>query len=164
MARPYSSKGGFNHPPRYSADHSTSPLDDLRALVAQAVRALVRFWRERGRRMVFAAMLSLAHRLRQNLTYNRLVSFPHLLVAAWVVVLLWGERWVFHSKVESCHWSSWENWVRQTSAVRRGEMTRRDANTVFSLPAQHPTASPSSPTPSSPTLTRTRAARGRSTP
>ncbi len=112
MARPYSSKSSFSYPPRYYPDHSTSLLDDLRALVAQAVRAVVRFWRERGRHMVLALALSLAHDLRQNLTYNRLVNFPHLLVAAWVVVLLWGERWVFHSKVESCHWSNWENWVR----------------------------------------------------
>ncbi|KAG7292658.1 hypothetical protein NEMBOFW57_002695 [Staphylotrichum longicolle] len=110
MARPYNSKSSFSYPPRYYPDHSTSLFDDLRAFVAQLVRSLVRFWRERGRRMAFAALLSLAHRLRQNLTYNRLLSFPHLLVAVWVVVLLWGERWAFHSKVESCHWSSWEKW------------------------------------------------------
>ena len=111
MARPYSSRSSFTYPPRYYPDNSTSLLDDLRTLVAQVVRALVRFWRERGRRMAYATVLSLAHRLRQNLTYRRLVSFPHLLVAAWVVVLLWGERWAFHSKVESCHWSNWESWV-----------------------------------------------------
>jgi hypothetical protein len=111
MARPYSSKSSFTYPPRYYPDNSTSLFDDLRALVAQVVRALVRFWRERGRRMAYATTLSLAHRLRQNLTYHRLVSFPHFLVAAWVVVLLWGERWAFHSKVETCHWSNWEKWV-----------------------------------------------------
>jgi hypothetical protein len=111
MARPYSSKGDFPYPPRYYPDYSTSPVDDCLALVAQAWRWLVRFWRERGRGMVLGAMLSAAHRLRQNLTYNRLCSVPHLLVAVWVVVLLWGERWVFHSKVESCHWSNWESWV-----------------------------------------------------
>jgi hypothetical protein len=164
MARPYSSsKGGFQYPPRYYPDHSTSPLDDFRALVAQTARALVRFWRERGRRMVFTAMLSAAHRLRQNLSYNRLVSFPHLIVAVWVVVLLWGERWAFHSKVESCHWSNWENWVCYSPIHIHG----RNPNVLLlssSLPAQHPTASPSSPTPSSSTLTRTPAARGRSTP
>ncbi|EOO00749.1 putative cell division control protein 1 protein [Phaeoacremonium minimum UCRPA7] len=41
---------------------------------------------------------------------RRLLSFPHLLVMAWVFVLLWGERWVFHTRVESCHWSNWEKW------------------------------------------------------
>ncbi|KAK4105387.1 hypothetical protein N658DRAFT_563834 [Parathielavia hyrcaniae] len=110
MARPYSSRSNFSYPARYYPDNSTSLFDDLRALLAQAIRALVRFWRERGRRMALATVLSLAHRLRQNLAYNRLLSFPHLVVAAWVVVLLWGERWTFHSKVETCHWSNWENW------------------------------------------------------
>lgn len=123
MARPYNSKSSFSYPPRYYPDHSTSLFDDLRAFVAQLVRSLVRFWRERGRRMAFAALLSLAHRLRQNLTYNRLLSFPHLLVAVWVVVLLWGERWAFHSKVESCHWSSWEKWVRHTHAQASNRAT-----------------------------------------
>ncbi|KAL2132856.1 hypothetical protein VTI74DRAFT_3230 [Chaetomium olivicolor] len=107
MARPSNSGSSFTYPPRH---YSTSPLDDFRTFVAHAVRSLVRFWRERGRHMVYVTLLSLAHRLRQNLTYHRLVSFPHLIVAVWVVVLLWGERWVFHTKVESCHWNNWENW------------------------------------------------------
>jgi hypothetical protein len=115
MARPYSKRSSFTYPARYYPDISTSLFDDARALVAQATRALTRFWRERGRRMAFTTMLSLTHRLRQNLAYNRLLSFPHLLVAVWVVVLLWGERWTFHSKVESCHWSNWEKWVRQAT-------------------------------------------------
>ncbi|KAK3310654.1 calcineurin-like phosphoesterase-domain-containing protein [Chaetomium strumarium] len=110
MARPYSSKSDFAYPPRYYPDHSTSLLDDFRALVAQAFRSLVRFWRERGHGVVFAAMWTAVYRLRQNMAYHRLLSFPHLLVAVWVVVLLWGERWVFHSKVESCDWSYWEKW------------------------------------------------------
>jgi ethanolamine phosphate phosphodiesterase len=111
MARPYSSKSSFSYSPRYRSDNSSSLLDNLRAFMANAVRALVRFWRDRGRHMALAAMLSMAHRMRQNLTYQRLLSFPHLVVAVWVVLLLWGERWAFHSKVESCHWSNWEKWV-----------------------------------------------------
>lgn len=112
MARPYSSnKSSFSYPPRYYPDHSTSLFDELRVLVAQAYHALARFWRERGRRIAYGTLLSSVYRLRLNLAYGRLVSFPHLLVVLWVVVLLWGERWVFHSKVESCHWSNWEHWV-----------------------------------------------------
>ena len=89
----------------------TSLLNDLRAFVVGSLRLLWRFWNERGRRMALAALISAARQVRRNLTYNRLFSFPHLLVAIWVFVLLWGERWVFHSKVESCHWSNWEKWV-----------------------------------------------------
>lgn len=60
-----------------------------------------------------ATWLSLAaiHQLRRNLTSRRLWSFPHLVVVFWVLILLWGERWVFDSKVASCDWDHWENWV-----------------------------------------------------
>lgn len=50
-------------------------------------------------------------RLRRNLTLRRLLSFPHLVVAVWIFVILYGERWVFNSKVASCDWDHWENWV-----------------------------------------------------
>ena len=33
------------------------------------------------------------------------------LVVIWVYVLLWGEESTFSSKVESCGWDRWENWV-----------------------------------------------------
>lgn len=148
MARPYSSKGGFSYPPRYPSDSHTAICEDIFSFIAQAIRALVRFWRERGRHMAYAIMLSMAYRLRLNLTYNRLFGFPHLLVVAWVVVLLWGERWVFHSKVESCHWSNWENWVWQTSKREKYCVTRETNANGFcslacSLPAQSRTVSPS---------------------
>ncbi|KAK3939693.1 hypothetical protein QBC46DRAFT_315368 [Diplogelasinospora grovesii] len=94
----------------YPDPNSTSLFEDLRTLTAQGVRRLWRFWNERGRHMVVAAMVFSARRLRQNLAWHRLFSFPHLLVAFWVVLLLWGERWVFHSKVEKCRWSNWEQW------------------------------------------------------
>lgn len=42
---------------------------------------------------------------------RQLLSLPHLFVLAWVLALLWGERWVFQSSVESCGWDSWERWV-----------------------------------------------------
>ncbi|KAI8312851.1 hypothetical protein K4K61_009485 [Colletotrichum sp. SAR11_59] len=48
--------------------------------------------------------------LRQNLTARRLLSFPHLLVCLWMLILLWGERWVFSSRVADCRWSNWESW------------------------------------------------------
>jgi len=170
MAPPYSSskssssRSSFTYPPRYYPDYSTSPLDDFRALVAQAVRALARFWRERGRRMLAATTFSAAYRMRLNLTYNRLVSFPHLLVAVWVFVLLWGERWAFHSKVESCHWSNWEHWVcRANSRALKGGAYANLGSYPHSPPAHNHTASPSSPTRSSSTRTRIPAARGRST-
>lgn len=44
------------------------------------------------------------------MTRRRLLSFPHLLVALWMLVMLWGERWVFASRVSSCDWDHWEDW------------------------------------------------------
>ncbi|KAL2154442.1 hypothetical protein VTH82DRAFT_3118 [Thermothelomyces myriococcoides] len=110
MARPYSSESSYTYSARPYPDRSTSASETIIYFIVQVVRALARFWRERGRHLTYATLRSMAYRLRLNLTYNRLFSFPHLLVAAWVILLLWGERWVFHSKVESCHWRNWENW------------------------------------------------------
>ncbi|KAL1836871.1 hypothetical protein VTK73DRAFT_4897 [Phialemonium thermophilum] len=91
--------------------HDSSLLDDLFALVAHAARSLRTFWHERGRDLTVAFLAYVARQLRRNLTVARLLSLPHLLVAFWVVVLLWGERWVFQSAVSKCHWSNWESWV-----------------------------------------------------
>lgn len=118
MASPYSNNGsrysgyGYQRPHHHRDSDATSVLDDLRAFLDRSLRSLRRFWNERGRYMVLSAMVASARRLRQNLTYNRLFSLPHLLAVLWLVVLLWGERWVFHSKVESCQWDHWEKWVR----------------------------------------------------
>lgn len=40
-----------------------------------------------------------------------LLSLPHLLVAVWALLLLWGERWAFERAVEACEWKAWERWV-----------------------------------------------------
>lgn len=122
MAPSYSSNGGYGYSsssfqPKHRRSDSTSVLDDLRAFFANSSRSAWRFWRERGRFIAWAALVNAGRRLRMNLTYNRLFSFPHLLVAAWIVVLLWGERWVFHSAVEECEWEKWERWVRKTNHV-----------------------------------------------
>ncbi len=117
MAPPYSNGTKANSYDFHIRNHqreldSTSLLDDLRSFIARCIRSMWRFWNERGRYMAFAAMVSFARQVRLNLTARRLLSFPHLLVGIWVIVMLWGERWVYHSRVESCHWSNWENWVR----------------------------------------------------
>ena len=63
-----------------------------------------------GRRMALLATQRIVDTIKRNLAARRLLSFPHLLVLFWIVILLWGERWVFDSKVERCEWSSWEKW------------------------------------------------------
>ncbi|KAK4659288.1 hypothetical protein QC762_108850 [Podospora pseudocomata] len=133
MARPYNYGGGSYKPKQQSTNswnqhaygyssnffsgdgssnngNNTSLVEDFVAFVKKALRALVKFWRERGRRMVVTAIYNAVHQIKRNLTYNRILSVPHLLVGFWVVVLLWGERWTFHSMVENCAWENWENW------------------------------------------------------
>ena len=55
-----------------------------------------------------------AFQFRRNLTRQRLLSFPHLIALFWVFVLLWGERWKFATKIRSCDWDHWEDWVSST--------------------------------------------------
>lgn len=66
-----------------------------------------------GKHVVMHTGSRVAHRIRRNLTPQRLFSFPHLLVIFWMIILLWGERWVFDSKVDKCDWEHWEDWVRR---------------------------------------------------
>lgn len=54
-------------------------------------------------------------------TLRRLLSLPHLFVALWVLVLLWGERWVFQRSIAECQWDSWEKWVRSLAQCAHGK-------------------------------------------
>lgn len=111
MAPRYSNGSGFPAFRGSPRRDSASLLDDLAAFLAHCARSLRRFWKERGRHMFVASLARAVRQVRRNLTAARLLSLPHLLVAVWVVILLWGERWAFHSSVESCDWGNWENWV-----------------------------------------------------
>lgn len=98
-----------NHPQIEEDD----PIGDCMNFLQRYWQKLVRFWNTSGKRATIAFLLKTAHQLRRNLVLSRLFSFPHVLVVLWVLVLMWGERWIFHTKVESCHWSNWEKWVRE---------------------------------------------------
>ena len=99
----------FDHNSRRDIDSSL--IEDCLAGVKGAARSLWRFWKGSGRQLALGFLVSMLRQVRHNLAVRRLFSFPHALVVVWVLLLLWGERWVFHSRVERCHWSSWENWV-----------------------------------------------------
>jgi len=120
MAPPYSNGNGYAHKGFKSASLPFQLHDDaasfrarLRPLLAAVVRlarTIWAFWQTRGRRLAANIMRQSGWQLRQNLTARRLLSFPHLLVCLWFPVLLWGERWVFGSRVAHCKWSNWEDW------------------------------------------------------
>ncbi|KAK7431231.1 hypothetical protein QQZ08_002271 [Neonectria magnoliae] len=59
-----------------------------------------------------------ARRVRANLSARRILSVPHFLVLIWIVVLMWGERWIFDSKVADCDWENWEKWPKGTKPHR----------------------------------------------
>ncbi|KAF3764395.1 hypothetical protein M406DRAFT_291465 [Cryphonectria parasitica EP155] len=88
----------------------SSLLDDCFAGVQKSWQSLLVFWSTRGKRGSWDCLLQGAHQLRSNLATRRLFSFPHVLVAIWLLVLMWGERWVFHTTVERCAWENWEEW------------------------------------------------------
>lgn len=112
---PPSSSGYAPHAPsnlRQNYSHlEEDPVGDFLRFLKRQIQSLQRSWNARGKRATLAFLLEVTYQLRRNLTLRRLSSFPHLLVIIWAVVLLWGERWIFHTKVESCHWSNWEKWV-----------------------------------------------------
>lgn len=113
---PSSSTGYAPHAPsslrqNYPHFEDEDPIGDFKRFAKRQMQSVHRFWNARGKRATLAFLLEVAHVLQRNLTLRRLSSFPHLLVMIWAVVLLWGERWIFHTKVESCHWSNWEKWV-----------------------------------------------------
>ncbi|KJZ76156.1 hypothetical protein HIM_04612 [Hirsutella minnesotensis 3608] len=86
-----------------------------RQLYKASWRRLQRFWvwaRGPGRRLATAMALSACDRIGKNLTPRRLLSFPHAVVLVWMVILLWGERWIFDSKVKDCAWKNWEKWPK----------------------------------------------------
>lgn len=59
------------------------------------------------------------YQFRRNMARKRILSFPHLIVVFWVFLFLWGEHWIFATKVRSCDWDHWEDWVRAVSTTKQ---------------------------------------------
>lgn len=98
----------------FDDDGDSTCLDAAHSLcrrLARGLAALLVFLRANGPRMAASLAARSAWLLRRNLTRRRVLSFPHLLVLVWVFVLLRGEGWIFHWKVDKCHWENWEDWV-----------------------------------------------------
>ncbi|KAF4833243.1 hypotheticall protein [Colletotrichum tropicale] len=116
MAPPYSNGYAYKGkgPSALLFQHSGGSFRDRARPVLNAAARLSQrlwhFWQTRGRRMTINMLYQAGWQLRQNLTARRLLSFPHLLVCLWMLILLWGERWVFSSRVADCRWSNWESW------------------------------------------------------
>ncbi|KAI0474590.1 hypothetical protein F4859DRAFT_481316 [Xylaria cf. heliscus] len=113
MARPsHRTYGSATYAPG-SHDPGASIWDEITAAARTMIRRTWAYGNSHGRRRRHSAWqlaVKGGHQLRRNMVRRRLFSFPHLLVALWLLVLLWGERWTFASKVDRCDWDHWEDW------------------------------------------------------
>lgn len=90
-------------------------------LLANTMRSLQRLWlevRAYGPGILGVALGRASWRLRRNMTARRIFSFPHFLVGFWLLLLLWGEYWVFDHRVEDCRWDNWEQWVSDLASLQ----------------------------------------------
>src|SRR5580700_8362624 len=98
--------------PRHSTrNHFIEPVSTLDRLLALLPCDLAAFtqqpWGQPGLRI---------QRIWRQLQYSRFnlratLNLPNLCILLWIVILLWGERWVFSSSIAACEWAGWENWV-----------------------------------------------------
>ncbi|ETS80974.1 hypothetical protein PFICI_05976 [Pestalotiopsis fici W106-1] len=125
MPRAGSSSNGYSLPtstsPRdYYGSSSSNPsvTDNALAVLHELYRRIRLYWNARGRALAWSITMKVAAVLRVNLAARRLLSFPHLLVALWILVMLWGERWTFTSQAQSCDWDHWEDWPSDATPHR----------------------------------------------
>ncbi|KFH43345.1 Cell division control protein-like protein [Hapsidospora chrysogenum ATCC 11550] len=97
------------------ARHNIPLADKLAHGMKKQSRKLWAYARGPGRQRAGRLGLRVLHRIAINLQPRRLLSFPHLLVGFWIIILLWGERWVFDSKVDNCDWNHWEDWPKNAN-------------------------------------------------
>ncbi|KAI2777534.1 hypothetical protein F4815DRAFT_481135 [Daldinia loculata] len=122
MVPPYSNGNGYGYPSSplptsssydYGYMNNNEPqsiCDEILACFGVMLGQLWGYINGRGRQVAWSWAMKAAHQIRKNMTRQRLLSFPHLLVAFWILVMLWGERWVFASRIRSCDWDHWEDW------------------------------------------------------
>lgn len=92
-------------------DDRDSTCGDVAFALRRHLTKALAFLRANGPRIAANLAVRAAWHVRRNLTRRRMLSFPHLLILVWVFVLLRGESWIFHWKVDSCRWEHWEDWV-----------------------------------------------------
>ncbi|KAI1185446.1 hypothetical protein F5B17DRAFT_432548 [Nemania serpens] len=110
MARPsYRSYGSAIYPSS-SHDPGASIWDEIMAGSRSLMRRAWTYGNGRGRHTAWTLAVKGGRQLRRNMVRRRLLSFPHLLVGLWIILLLWGERWTFARKVDRCDWDHWEDW------------------------------------------------------
>ncbi|KAK8072566.1 hypothetical protein PG996_005914 [Apiospora saccharicola] len=129
MAPPYgnSKNGGYGlpqqqqQPPRQQQSGEPNLQAILEDIVTKAqitARRIRTFWNSPHGVRLRNVTMKIARQIQLNLAARRLLSFPHLLVALWMLLLLWGEHWIFATKVRSCDWNHWEKWPKGATPHR----------------------------------------------
>ncbi|KAH0492491.1 hypothetical protein TgHK011_007441 [Trichoderma gracile] len=89
-----------------------SVAEEIYRGLASLLRLLWQWVKGPGMHRAAAAAAVVMRQVRRNMTARRLLSFPHLLAFFWMLLLLWGERWIFTSHVSVCDWKNWEKWPK----------------------------------------------------
>ncbi len=103
---PRSSRNHFVEPPSFSERFMNSLPDNLVPFIEHPL--------PRASPVSTTPKLRIQRHIRraqQRLIPKRLLSLPNILILSWVLLLWWGERWVFRSSIANCLWSNWEKWV-----------------------------------------------------
>jgi hypothetical protein len=94
----------------------------------------------------------------RNWNPRQLLCLPHFFVALWLVLLLWGERWVFQDSIKACQWDIWEKWVGLLVPVKWGgkadESIAQRSNATSPNPTRRPSTHRSTYLPRPPMATR----------
>lgn len=89
-----------------------SVAEEIYRGAAGLLRLLWKWFKGPGLHKAAVLVARVLHQIKRNLTARRLLSFPHLLAFFWMILLLWGERWIYTNHVNVCDWKSWEKWPK----------------------------------------------------
>ncbi|KAM0262933.1 hypothetical protein ACHAQJ_001528 [Trichoderma viride] len=92
-----------------------SVAEEIYRGVASLLHLLWKWIKGPGMHKVAILAARVLHQIRRNLTARRLLSFPHVLVVLWMLLLFWGERWIYTNHVNVCDWKSWERWPKDAT-------------------------------------------------
>jgi hypothetical protein len=106
------------HPPRSSRDHFIEPPSILERFFVALPSGLVVLLQKilEGAKYTFRNSDTFRvprtwQEAKHRFNPKGLLNLPNALIILWIIVLLWGERWVFEGSINACQWTNWERWV-----------------------------------------------------
>jgi len=135
----------YYNPPRSTRNHFVEPPSIFSRLVgalpSNIIVQIQRLWNRTNYSLLSDNAVKLPRTLRQkprSWDARRFLNLPNLLAVSWILLLLWGERWVFESSISSCEWGEWERWVSSELGIIKQLLTiniaTRSNPSPFDLP------------------------------